>query len=193
MPLERPRPSTSPITEASRPITRPSSTTERMTCLREAPSVRSVANSRVRWATVIDRVLKITNAPTSSAMPREAEQELADHAHALVDLRGVRPSPAAALSLTSRFSGTSGCTASTSSVGRRAGRGRDRHAVEAALAAEQRLGGLDVPGRDAREAERVDVAERGDSRELVGASARPWRPSRCRRPGSAPWRRCPRR
>ena len=40
-----------------------------MTCLREAPSVRSVANSRVRWATVIDRVLKITNAPTSSAMP----------------------------------------------------------------------------------------------------------------------------
>ena len=40
-----------------------------MTCLREAPSVRSVANSRVRWATVIDSVLKITNAPTSSAMP----------------------------------------------------------------------------------------------------------------------------
>ena len=42
--------------------------TERMTCLREAPSVRSVANSRVRWATVIDSVLKITNAPTSSAI-----------------------------------------------------------------------------------------------------------------------------
>jgi hypothetical protein len=32
-------------------------------------SVGSVANSRVRWATVIDSVLKITNAPTSSAMP----------------------------------------------------------------------------------------------------------------------------
>ena len=43
--------------------------TERRTCLREAPSVRSVANSRVRWATVIDSVLKITNAPTNSAMP----------------------------------------------------------------------------------------------------------------------------
>ena len=50
-------------------MTRPSSTTERLTCLREAPSVRSVANSRVRWATVIDSVLKMTNAPTSSAMP----------------------------------------------------------------------------------------------------------------------------
>ena len=51
--------------------------TERMTCLREAPSVRSVANSRVRWATVIDSVLKITNAPTSSAMAPNAEQEVA--------------------------------------------------------------------------------------------------------------------
>ena len=39
-----------------------------MTCLREAPSVRKVANSRVRCATVIESVLKITNAPTNSAM-----------------------------------------------------------------------------------------------------------------------------
>ena len=57
------------MTEASRPTIRPSSTTERMTCLREAPSVRSVANSRERWATVIESVLRITNAPTNSAMP----------------------------------------------------------------------------------------------------------------------------
>ena len=63
-----PTPANSPTTEASSPITRPSITTERMTCLREAPRVRSVANSRVRWATVIDSVLKITNAPTNRAM-----------------------------------------------------------------------------------------------------------------------------
>ena len=69
IPCEIPSPSTSPISEASRPITRASRTTERITCLREAPSVRSVANSRVRCATVMDSVLKITNAPTSSAMP----------------------------------------------------------------------------------------------------------------------------
>ena len=68
MPFASPIPANSPITEASTPMTRPSATTERMTCLREAPSVRSVANSRVRWATVIDSVLKITNAPTSSAI-----------------------------------------------------------------------------------------------------------------------------
>ena len=66
--LASPNPANSPMTEASNPITKPSITTERMTCLREAPSVRSVANSRVRWATVIDRVLKITNAPTNSAI-----------------------------------------------------------------------------------------------------------------------------
>ena len=66
--LASPNPANSPTTEASSPITRPSITTERMTCLREAPSVRSVANSRVRCATVIDRVLKITNAPTNSAI-----------------------------------------------------------------------------------------------------------------------------
>ena len=66
--LASPSPAKSPTTEASSPITRPSITTERMTCLREAPSVRSVANSRVRCATVIDSVLKITNAPTNSAI-----------------------------------------------------------------------------------------------------------------------------
>jgi len=33
-------------------MTKPSAITERMTCLREPPSVRSVANSRVRWATL---------------------------------------------------------------------------------------------------------------------------------------------
>ena len=82
MPLAIPSRATSPITEATRPMTRPSSRTERMTCLREAPSVRSVANSRVRWATVIDRVLKITNAPTSSAMAPKPSSTLADHRHA---------------------------------------------------------------------------------------------------------------
>ena len=32
-----------------------------------APSVRSSPNSRVRWATVIENVLKMMNAPTKSA------------------------------------------------------------------------------------------------------------------------------
>jgi hypothetical protein len=36
---------------------------------RLAPIVRRVAISRVRWATVIESVLKMTKAPTKSAMP----------------------------------------------------------------------------------------------------------------------------
>ena len=39
------------------------------TCRREAPSVRSVASSRIRCATVIASVLAITKLPTKSAMP----------------------------------------------------------------------------------------------------------------------------
>jgi hypothetical protein len=74
-PFAIPMPSTSPMTEATKPMTRPSSLTERMTCLREAPSVRSVAYSRVRCATVIDSVLKMTNAPTSRAMKPNASRK----------------------------------------------------------------------------------------------------------------------
>ena len=50
-------------------------TTERRTCRRVAPSVRSVANSRVRWAMVIDRVFAITKLPTKSAMPAKASRK----------------------------------------------------------------------------------------------------------------------
>ena len=115
MPLAIPRPSTSPISEATRPITRPSSTTERRTCLREAPSVRSVANSRVRWATVIDSVLKITNAPTSSAMPAKPSSTL--RIMPMPSLTSAASSSAClALSLTSRLPGTICSTASTSSL-----------------------------------------------------------------------------
>ena len=113
-PFASPMPTTSPITEASRPMTRPSATTERMTCLREAPSVRRVANSRVRWATVIDSVLKITNAPTSSAMPPKPSRK---YFRIDIELLSSCASSSAclALSLTWRLPGTSGATALTSS------------------------------------------------------------------------------
>ena len=44
------------------------------TCLREAPSVRSVASSRIRCATVIASVFAITKLPTKSAMPPNASR-----------------------------------------------------------------------------------------------------------------------
>ena len=50
------------------PTTRASTITDFRIWLREAPIVRSVANSRVRWAIVIDSEFAITKAPTKSAM-----------------------------------------------------------------------------------------------------------------------------
>ena len=67
-PLASATPAAIPTSDAASPTTNASSTTLRSTCPRVAPSVRSVASSRVRCATVIESVLKITNAPTKSAI-----------------------------------------------------------------------------------------------------------------------------
>ena len=58
-----------PTIDAPTPMTTDSAITEPITCRREAPSVRNSANSRVRWATVTENVLKIRKPPTSSATP----------------------------------------------------------------------------------------------------------------------------
>ena len=63
-----------PTIEPSRPMVSASSSTELSTCRRVAPSVRSSASSRARWATVIENVLKIRNAPTSTAMNANASR-----------------------------------------------------------------------------------------------------------------------
>ena len=73
-PLARPSPTKRPVTEASTPITVASISTLRSTWRRDAPIVRSVANSRVRCAIVIDSALEMTNAPTNSAMPPNASR-----------------------------------------------------------------------------------------------------------------------
>ena len=53
----------------------PRSRPTRSTCRREAPSVRSVANSRVRCAIVIESEFAITKLPTKSAMPPNASRK----------------------------------------------------------------------------------------------------------------------
>ena len=86
-----------------------------MTCLREAPSVRSVANSRVRWATVIDSVLKMTNEPTNSAIaPKPRKKYRMKAIPSFVSLA----SAAACFSesCTSSEDGTSGLTSLTRSA-----------------------------------------------------------------------------
>ncbi len=68
-PLASPRPRRSPTIDASTPTTRDSIMIDRRTCRRDAPTVRSVASSRVRWAIVIESEFAITKAPTKSAIP----------------------------------------------------------------------------------------------------------------------------
>ncbi len=67
-PMAIPIPATIPRTEANSPTANASTITDVSTCRRLAPSVRSRASSRVRWATMIENVLKMMNAPTNSAM-----------------------------------------------------------------------------------------------------------------------------
>ena len=89
----KPRPATMPRIEARMPSDRASTKTVASTWREEAPSVRSIPNSRVRWATVIENVLKIRKAPTKTEMPGEDEQERGQEAEAVLDvgrlLRGV--------------------------------------------------------------------------------------------------------
>ena len=61
-----PRPS--PTAEASSPTMAASASTERKTWPLLAPTRRSRASSRVRWPTMIEKVLKIVKPPTKSAM-----------------------------------------------------------------------------------------------------------------------------
>ena len=64
-----PSPARTPSAEAISAITSASTSTAARTWRREAPSVRRIPNSRVRWATVIEKVLKIVKAPTNRAIP----------------------------------------------------------------------------------------------------------------------------
>ena len=75
-PFASARPEIRPTIDASVPTTRASITIDPSTCRREAPSVRIVANSRVRCAIVIESEFAITNVPTKSAMPPKASRKL---------------------------------------------------------------------------------------------------------------------
>ena len=53
---------------------------------RDAPSVRSIPNSRVRWATVIENVLKIWKAPTNSDTPANTSSAIRRKLRLLLDV-----------------------------------------------------------------------------------------------------------
>jgi hypothetical protein len=65
----KPMPPSTPSTDPSTPITAASTTTERRIWGRVAPSVRSSPSSRMRWAIVMLKMLKIRNEPTTRVTP----------------------------------------------------------------------------------------------------------------------------
>ena len=75
-PIASARPRNSPTIDASVPIhERLDDDREAPTWRRDAPRVRSVVSSRVRWAIVIESELKMTNAPTNRAITPNASRK----------------------------------------------------------------------------------------------------------------------
>ena len=134
------------MTEATVPITSASMKIDRRTWPRVAPSVRSVANSRVRCAIVIESEFAITKLPTKSAMPpnvsrnprRNEMNESVSFASSAACWAPVR---------TCAFAGRIVLTWVDQMLVRDVGLGADVDLVELAGLVEQALGGRHVEAR----------------------------------------------
>ena len=140
---------------------------------RVAPSVRSVASSRVRWAIVIESVFAITKLPTNSATPPNASRK------SWMMLRKPLVSLVACCACACAGSHLRGGRqqradlACTSCAGRGAGLRGDVDLVELALLVEEPLRGREVEDRHRRAAERRDAADlddAGDAESLLRAA-----------------------
>ncbi len=70
------KPPAMPSSAPSKPIATASTMTVVRIWRREAPSVRSIPNSLTRWATVIEKVLKMRNEPTKTAMKPKTSRKV---------------------------------------------------------------------------------------------------------------------
>ncbi len=68
-PTAMPTPAPTPRIDPTKPSSSASTSTDRLTCLREEPIARIRPISRVRWATSIEKVLTIRKMPTRKAIP----------------------------------------------------------------------------------------------------------------------------
>jgi len=102
-------PSPTPRVDPSSPTTNASNSTDRVTCLLEAPRARSRASSRLRWATRIENVLTMMNAPTTREMPAKISRKV--RRKPIASSRSDAASSAASSPVTASY--PSGRTAST--------------------------------------------------------------------------------
>ena len=127
---------------------------EPSTCRREAPIVRSVANSRVRCAIVIESEFAITKLPTKSAMPAEGEQEALQEADELVRVLGVLGPPAPRPCAPARSAAGPARSAASSCSVETPGFAATRDLVELAALVEEPLRGREVEAGERRAADR---------------------------------------
>ena len=105
-----------------RPATR--STTAVSTWRREAPSARSSADSRVRWATTIESVLWIVNVATSSATPANTSRNASKKSRKSAAMSASSSAVSVAPVTASRPAGSGGCDGGDELLGRHAGAAR---------------------------------------------------------------------
>ena len=154
------------MTEPMKPTTTDSSTTDQSTCRREAPSVRRVASSRSRWATVIASVFAITKLPTNSATPpKPSRKYLMKSSPCCVSLESALACSAADLTWVVSESSGRICPSSSGVVTPSSALTRIRSSLP--RLSNSRLCGRQVEDRDRGAAERVDGAEPDDAGDLV--------------------------
>jgi len=74
--------------EASSPTMPASASTDRKICRRLAPRIRSSASSRVRWPTMMEKVLKMVKPPTNREMKAKTRRAVEKNPKRLVDRTG---------------------------------------------------------------------------------------------------------
>ena len=162
----RPRPATRPTTRgehadarAPRPAPTPS------TWRRAAPTIRSSPSSRVRWATVIESVLKMVNAPTRIATPPNTSSAIRMIEMNCSSPSSVKRSCSAAVTTCAcgQRRGEVACAAARPGTPRVAG---DEDPVDLVAAAEQLLRGREVEDGGRRDAHRLHAAEARDADDL---------------------------
>ena len=151
-----------PMIDAIVPTTSDSITIEPSTWRREPPSVRIVANSRVRWAIVIESEFAITKLPTKSAMPAKASRKPCRKVmNSFVS--AASSSACSEASLTSAVGGRTFSISWTTSVVRDARLGGHRDLVQLARLVEDLLRRRQVEARKRGAADRRDRAEPEDA------------------------------
>ena len=147
------------------PRTRPSLRTGARTWRREAPSVRSSANSRMRWAIVIEKVLKMMKAPTNSEIPAKTSSAVLRKPRSSLISSDWRARLLLARAHDRLAPDRGAQRRAPAASGDVPGAGGDLDRREAPGHAEQALGDGQLDLDERRAAERVDAAERREADE----------------------------